>query len=350
MAVSFRPDIFSSPKPKWTIGSFDSVLGLDSLLHHLPGGFTPSNTCVEYSGGLEINSSNLKISKDGQTILIKRWSKAAEESQLLRILRTMTFLANTGMPVPKPINFINKNVLLFCEGYYWSCYPFVDGDYFSGKGVEITNAALVTGKLTEILSKLPDELIPERGPLHLTDDDNEVLKEIDNQRANWKEFFGTEYTDLLEVSWALLMENWYRIRKSKIDPGPIAPVHFDLHPHNMIFNNLKASALLDFESCKMMPIGYALAFAGLKQCRQAVAFKADPLKASEVGKNYISVLSSTLNLDKSWLTNFCDLAIAEIIRRICIIFRLNMQGNKEWNRVLPVQLAHLNEAKALFEY
>lgn len=349
MIDSFSPDIFSSPRPKWMSGSIDSSNGLSSLIHYLPGDFCSGNTSIEYAGGLEINSSNFRLSINGESILVKRWSKAAEETQLLRILGTMVLLADSGMPVPRPINFSNENSLLLLDGYYWSCYPFMDGDYFSGKGDEINNAAFITAKLTEVLSKLPNELIPESGPLHLTDADNQILNEIDGLRSKWNEFFGAEYKDLLEDSWVSLIDNWHRIRKVKIDAGPVLPVHFDLHPHNMIFNNSEASAILDFESCKMMQVGYALAFAGLKQCRQAIAFKGNPSLANEIGKNYLNVLSSNLELSKPWINNFCDLAMAEIIRRICIIFRLNIKGNREWNRVLPVQLAHLYEAKALFE-
>jgi hypothetical protein len=97
-----------------------------------------------------------------------------------------------------------------------------------------------------------------------------------------------------------------------------------------------------------MPIGYALAFAGLKQCRQAVCISRDLNSAKKIGQNYIKDIKSKLQMDDSWIENFSDLALAEIMRRICIILRLNLEGNKEWNKVLPVQIAHLYEAKMLF--
>lgn len=349
MVHLFSHDIFSSSRPEWTGGSLNSFPGLNALVEYLPAGFNSGQLVIEYSGGLEINSSNFKLSANGESILIKRWSKSAEKNHVERVLDTMDWLANSGIPVPRPIKFSGGSYLLQHEGYYWSCYPFVDGEYFSGRGNQITSVALITAKLTVALSKLPPELIPDRGPVHLTDEDDLTLIEIEGLRSKWEDFFGAGYTKLLEESWATLTDNWERIRKMRVNAGPEMAVHFDMHPHNMIFNDSQASAILDFESCKMMPVGYALAFAGLKQCRQTIAFQGDPSQALKIGRNYMNILSSELEISKPLINNFCDLALAEIIRRICIIFRLNISGNKEWNRVLPVQLAHLYEAKALFE-
>jgi hypothetical protein len=345
----FKPDIFSTKLPEWTRGSMNSFSGLNTLLNYLPAGFNSEQPLIEYSGGLEINSSNFKLSVNGESLLLKRWSKSAEKNQVESVLRTMDWLANSEIPVPKPIKFGDDSFLLQHDGYFWSCYPFVDGEYFSGKGSQISSVALITAKLTNALSKLPPELIPDKGPLHLTDEDDRIIIEIEGLRSKWEVFFGTEYTKNLEDSWELLTNNWHRIRKMRVNPGPELAVHFDLHPHNMIFNDSQASAVLDFESCKVMPVGYALAFAGLKQCRQTIAFHGDTSLARETGRIYLNILSAELERYKPLTNNFCDLALAEIIRRICIIFRLNISGNKEWNKVLPVQLAHLYEAKALFE-
>lgn len=349
MGHLFSPDIFSSTRAEWTRGSMNSFPGLNTLVNYLPAGFNSERPLIEYSGGLEINSSNFKLSVKGESILLKRWSKSAEKNQVERVIGTMDWLANSGIPVPRPIKFSDGSYLLQHEDHYWSCYPFVDGEYFSGRGNQITSVALITAKLTYALSKLPPELIPDKGPVHLTDEDDHTLTEIEGLHSKWEVFFGTEYTKLLEESWVVLTDNWQRIRKMRVNAGPEMAVHFDLHPHNMIFNDSQATAILDFESCKMMPVGYALAFAGLKQCRQTIAFQGDPSLALKTGRNYMNILSSELEISKPLINNFCDLALAEIIRRICIIFRLNISGNKEWNRVLPIQLAHIYEAKALFE-
>jgi Ser/Thr protein kinase RdoA (MazF antagonist) len=321
---------------------------LGSLFKHLPEDFG-KNAVVEYAGGLEINSNNFKITENNKSIIVKRWSKATEQKNLERILNTMEWLANAEVKVPNPIKFNDGALLLNNDGYHWSCYPYFSGNYFSGRGSEIKNASLITAELANSLANLPTELMPESGPQHLTDGDNETLIEIDQNRDSWKSFFGTEYSELLDNSWSTIIDNWNRLKNQRINAGPSMAAHFDLHPHNLIFKESKISAILDFEACKVMPVGYAVAFAGLKQCRQAVCISGDSNSANKIGQNYIKDIKSKLQMDDSWIENFSDLALAEIMRRICIILRLNLQGNKDWNKVLPVQIAHLYEVKALFE-
>jgi hypothetical protein len=55
MINCFKPDIFSNPIPKWSLGSMKN---LGSLFKHLPEDFG-KNAVVEYAGGLEINSNNI---------------------------------------------------------------------------------------------------------------------------------------------------------------------------------------------------------------------------------------------------------------------------------------------------
>lgn len=344
MITSFNPDIFSDPVPKWTMGSLKKF---ESLVNYLPEGYG-KNVVVEYAGGLEINSNNFKFTENNRSVIVKRWSKATEQKQLEQILNTMKWLADAGLKVPIPLKFIDGSFILNHDGSNWSCYPYFIGNYFSGKESEIINSALVTAELANTLANLPAELIPDTGPQHLTDGDNETLIDTDQNRNSWKSFFGTEYSELLENSWNDIIDTWSRLKNQRINAGPSIAAHFDLHPHNLIFEESKISAILDFESCKVMPVGYAIAFAGLKQCRQAVSISGNSILANKIGQNYIQGIKTKLQMDDSWIENFSDLALAEIMRRICIILRLNLEGNKDWNKVLPVQIAHLYEAKMLF--
>ena len=131
--------------------------------------------------------------------------------------------------------------------------------------------------------------------------------------------------------------------------GQIQAAHFDLHPHNILVGGGKVAAVLDFEACKVMPVGFALGFAALKQCRQAMTLhplSADPRR---VGSLYADHLLRTCPRVRGLIAHFGDLAVAEVLRRICIILRLNVEnGDKKWNKVLAVQLRHLVEARALF--
>jgi hypothetical protein len=91
-----------------------------------------------------------------------------------------------------------------------------------------------------------------------------------------------------------------------------------------------------------------MAFAGLKQGRQAVVAGGKARDAPLVGRLFIeryrTAFPSTETLDR-----FADLAAIEVLRRIAVILRLNVEKQiSRWNAVLPVQIAHLEEADALF--
>ena len=347
--ILFKPDIFSNSQPLWRKASLDLLPDLKLLISsHLPDEFKSNINTIEYSGGLEINSSNFRVTSNGKTVLVKRWSKMIKESNLEKIVGIMNWLDILKMKVPKPIVLKSGNSYIKIGEYYWSCFPFIFGDYFSGKGDEINDAALITGRLTQVLTELPLELNPDMGPIHLTEDDTEILNEIDTLKNHWDDLFGIDHANLLRTTWEDLMNNWNKIIKEKKYAGQINPVHFDLHPHNLIFRDTKLEAILDFESCKMMPVGYAISFAALKQCRQSVVEKNNINLAKEIGKSYLKIISSEYKLSENFIHDFYDLSLTEIIRRICLIFRLNLNGNRDWNKVLPIQIAHMYEANALF--
>jgi hypothetical protein len=96
-----------------------------------------------------------------------------------------------------------------------------------------------------------------------------------------------------------------------------------------------------------MESGYALGFASLKLCRQSVVKTS--LKPKEVADIWLNNLAESFPDNKEFFPFIGDLAIAEVLRRIAIILRLNIvDSNPKWNAFLPVQLNHLQEARLLF--
>ena len=349
MKAEFKPDLFSDSKPKWNTVTNEIADTIRNLIYFSKIEFDISNILVEYSGAFEINSKNILVSSEKKKFLIKRWSNKSELSDINKTLNMMNWLADRELPVPRPIRFANQTFLLAKDSCIYSFFPFIEGDYFSGKGTELENISENTGILSKILVNTPALFMPTVGPDHLSDKDNQIIHVMEQMRDLWCDIFGYEYAKLLDENWEILSEDWSRMRKSTIDSGPVMPVHFDLHPHNLLMNNGRVSAILDFESCRMLPIGYAFAFNALKQCRQAVVVNENNYSASNIGSKYIEIISRIFPLIKPFANNFCDLASIEIMRRLCVIFRLNIENNqKTWNHVLPIQLAHLQEAKSLF--
>jgi hypothetical protein len=346
---SFERDVFSRSKPEWLPVTDEVAATINALVPFLPPGLQDFVGPPEQSGTFNVNSSNLRLRARKKSVVLKRWSLTRDRQSIQKTLDLMHWLSECGLPVPRPIRFANGGCLLDRNGALWSLFPLVTGDYFAGDPGELDSAAHTSGSLLAVLSRCPDNLLPERGPEYLTDEDDRIIHETERERANWEEKFGRNEAAQLKRHWHQLREQWASLRNSPPEPGPTLPAHIDLHPHNLLMHNGEVKAILDFESCRVIPVGYASAFAALKQCRQAVAVKGNTSTARAIGREYSKRLSTSYPVLKPLLPNFSRLAAAEVMRRICIILELNLQhGDTRWNCVLPIQLNHLYESEALF--
>jgi aminoglycoside phosphotransferase (APT) family kinase protein len=337
-------------RPGWVKLDLSMMTVLDEVLSRLPQTIVPLEGDPEQSDALGINSNNLRLKTAKGTFVLKRWSDQATPRDIQNTLAIMAWLASRQLPVPAPVELQQDSFILSIGSGTWSLFPFVEGAYFSGADDELYAAAEATGRLLETLPLLPAACLPTEGPAQMTAADGELLRRVNDVSWTWDALLGTEHAELLALSWPLLMAEWENLSTAKVATGRTQAAHFDLHPHNLLVSGGKVAAMLDFEACKVMPVGFALGFAALKQCRQAMTLR--PLAECDprlVGSLYADQLLRTFPGARQLATHLGDLAVAEVLRRICIILRLNLEnGEKKWNKVLGVQLGHLGEARALF--
>jgi hypothetical protein len=342
----FSPDVFSNPKPLWKAieGPLSEVL--QNILPFIETGEDWTEVKVDYSGAFEINSSNIRVTfPNGDRFLLKRWPAKALVKDINAVLEIMSWLAGRSLPVPDPKKFTNGSNIIQYQEHYWNYFDFIEGDYFSAIGEEFDNVAVATGDLALALSEMPLNLYPTQGFMHLTDEDDAAFNDMYVQKNDWDEIFGADHAQMLRDAWPSLIENWRNMRSNIPDAGPLMPMHVDMHPHNLLVNNGQVTAILDFEACRMIRVGCALAFNALKQCRQAMVVNPEA-NPGDTGKKYIETIVRKFPVIEPYKNNFCQLASMEVIRRICVIFRVS--GQKTWNHVLPIQLRHLEEARLLF--
>ncbi len=322
---------------------------LDEVFSLLPPAWRLLRAAPEQSDALGINSNNFRLNTAEGDFVLKRWSDQAVKQDVRHTLAIMDWLASQEMPVPAPLKLEQDSFTLSTDSGIWTLFPFVEGAYFSGAGDELHAAAEVTGRLMETLTLLPFTCVPNRGPSQLAVADGELLGHVQDLSSRWDALFGVELADLLALSWPLLIDEWANLNSTTLATGRIQAAHFDLHPHNLLVHAGEVVAVLDFEACKVMPVGFALAFAALKQCRQAMTLAPSPSDPRSVGSSYANHLLGVCPDARELVSHFGDLAVAETLRRICTILRLNLErGEKKWNKVLRVQIAHLSEARALF--
>jgi aminoglycoside phosphotransferase (APT) family kinase protein len=296
-----------------------------------------------------INSNNFRFQSGGKAYLLKRWSQKANIHDVQSILNIMCWLGSEQLPVPVPLQFRQGEVLLKINSGLWSLFPFVEGNYFSGVDNELEVVAKMTARITKTLQRLPREINLGSGPQYFSNRENLVFCKTEDEFDNWESLFGLENSELLHEWWPRIRAEWDSLKKSPPASGVMQAAHYDMHPHNILIEKNQISAILDFESCKQMDPGYALGFAALKQCRQAVAHSLKPLDAEIFGEKYISVLQDHSSFCKAFASNLGDFAVSEALRRICLILELNLsQRCTTWNHVLSIQIKHIGEARALF--
>ena len=347
----FEPDIFSKKTPIWKPIEGEKINFFKLLCKSIPNGYISDISALYYSGAFEINSNNYRIeSKEGKSILLKKWPIGTDEKSIEKIQKLINWLFDKNIPVAYSGSFVDKKFVFLFDESLWSFNLFNDGNYYTGLNNELESVAKITGKLAITLFDLPSELAPGKGPLHLSSNDDFIINKMAVERDNWSNYFGVENTSLLNLHWDYIFSTWNKLYNNELSCGPIVPCHFDMHPHNLIANDGEVVAVLDFDSCKKIPLGYSLAFNALKQCRQFLSLNKKNTSYKEVVDFYLKNLISEISLEEVSSYDFLSLSKAEVMRRICLIFRINLlDNNSDWNHVLPIQIAHLFEADILFK-
>tara|TARA_B110000240_G_C13511029_1_gene459389 strand:+ start:2082 stop:3167 length:1086 start_codon:yes stop_codon:yes gene_type:complete len=348
----FNPDFFSTKSPQWHKLDQKEFSKFIELCDYIPRSYILDIENVYYSGALEINSTNYKLqSTCGKSILLKKWPNNTDIEKVEKTQTLTKWLFLKKIPVAYPGSFVSKKKSLLFNGTIWSFNVFIDGDYFSGLNNELASAANITGKLAKTLMELPSDLSPDQGPIHLSKEDDLIMQKMLLERNNWVDYFGQKTTNLLNLQWDFIYDNWNNLNKMDVNMGPMVACHFDMHPHNLITQNGEIVAVLDFDSCMKMPLGVSLAFNILKQCRQFISTSHESINYKDVIDLYIENLSKEFLISDFLISDFLNLSKLEVMRRICLIFRLNMlKHNSKWNHALSVQIAHLYESDKLFKY
>jgi len=344
MTLQFLPDIFSRQRPIWQSVDKATELRLRDIVTTM--------TCLEIDKsvpqkviGSEINSRNYKLKlADGRTVVLKaNASKIPPTYQNIAI-----YLSKNGIPAPCPVPIDHKNYEFFLDGATWSLSEFIDGFYFSGHGGELKNLAKFCGKLDDVMKDFKYENEIKKWNDQFSFANIKLIEEVQKRRDEWPHLLG-ESSFLLERTWKDVMNRWRSLSDNPPDMNWKGIMHFDLHPHNVLCRNQSVTAILDIESFRYGPLGIALAFAGLKLCRQTVVHFGSPSKAGEIGSEFINTLAGTFTDIPIPNFEFAKLAQVEVFRRIFLILELNfLHNNTQWNHVLPIQINHLFEAEALF--
>jgi hypothetical protein len=308
-------------------------------------------------GGLELNSKNFKIKINKKYKLLKRWDyvhvnrhdQKINPKNIQNSLSTLSWLSKQKVKVLKPEKFLNKKKLIYVNNSYWSIFPFYEGSHYNGNNVDFKNITKIIAKTSQLLLRYPMKYKINKKIFKGFDDTKKIIKIMSKKSKNWKKYFGKKNSNILKLYWPKIVEIHNYLEKTKVKKKYLAPVHTDMHPHNLLVNK-NHILILDPDSIMVAPAGEALAYAGLKICRQHIVKNGLQKSAAKIGSKYINIVNKHYSLGKKFSKDYYYLSLSYVLERLVNIFRLNVfKKNKQWNNFLLMQLKHIDEAEKIFK-
>ena len=343
----FEPDFFSSSKPVWFDCLEERSNEIRKLISHYFPFLDEFDNILKQVGGIEINSNNYCIENSQGKFLLKKWGASLNLNDINGICELTASLTKRNLPVSRIIPAFNQSLVISYYNQYWSLFQFDNSDFYSGTVQELKSVAQAIGILFTNLSNIDDNLVSLKKPDICSQNDYQLFKDFFNKPEVVYNVIKDSEVELLKSNKNILQNEVELVFNSNFKLGIFQFSHFDLHPHNILVKHEEVSSFLDLDSIRLMESGYALGFASLKLCRQSVVKTG--LKPKDIADIWLNNLAECLPDNKEFFPFISDLAIAEALRRIAIILRLNIvDSNPQWNAFLSVQLNHLKEARLLF--
>lgn len=306
---------------------------------------------IEQFGGLEVNSSNYRVSSEGGTWLVKR-VPAEAGPDLASGLEIWRWLASAGREVPVPIPSATGQLTCRLARYEWSVTEFVPGNFFH-TSVELETTARAIGRLHATLRGLPRHLQVGRTWTYDFVDAEWLLSLAARDSKAWSRLFGDVTAERLSKFASAMPWRLDELRLSLADSSIERQLsHGDLHPHNVLVREGEPVAFVDAESMVVIPAIVAYSFARFKLVRQAVCAELADAQEAECRARQLSVQfrhAVESEDPRRWPDRvWREAAESELVRRIFVILRGNyVDGDTRWNRVLETQLRGLDELAAM---
>lgn len=295
------------------------------------------------SGGQEINSSNFRVSTATGDVVLKLVRGDERKAQQLEAqARISEALRGKGLPMPVFVG-SRSGALIHRDGEnIWSAQRFVEGEYFHSPADAGATARVVNEVTTACAAA--DAMAPSIDPLPLVDlSDGDPAWRAVNDPAAYAASLGDANVKLLRKhSSRIHHARGLLVEQRAVHRQPIGLCHIDLHPHNLLCASGQVAAVLDFESFRRAPRATLVAYGCYKLLRQVAVSSQGDERAVAAFRRALR-LSSLLGAETA--AEHTDFAVAEILRRMCTVLRLNVTaGDTTWNHMLEVMIRALYEA------
>lgn len=336
----FGPDLFSDPLPRFHPLQQSAQLQLTQLFAK---NYSHCGTLkkIERCSEIGINSRNFRVQTSESSYILKRVDRPLEEVK--KTVDLSIWLHRHSVPVPAIYPNSNNQLLTTDGNYIFYVMEEVVGTFFSGKQDELPTVRKLFESLliAENLSVSAGINVPTL-PV-LCDDDYAALKEFENKLDHVDDLLGIKEATCVAFRWEeikrLVIDHLLDL---KSNPPSSGLMHIDLHPHNIMVSRAGNQAVvLDLESFQICAPDVALGFGIFKILRQA-GVKSCSLEQLRLAKVELLAFGHSKSAIRYLL-----LARGEVLRRIILILKLSLNGDKSWTHMLPVHLRALSEIEIL---
>lgn len=343
----FKPDIFSDNVVKFCESPAINREGVREVFEL----YYPSLGSVKgvfQSSALEINSKNFKVCTDVDVFVLKKIP--VEDGiglELKQQAMMVNELSNKNIKVAEFLLSEKKQHFTFHKEHAWGVMPYYSGSYYSGVANEFLNIGFEVNRFfLKLRDTMLDEPISEIKNFEYAD--LKSFKEVMGGIESSERPFFSEGVDENILRMSGDIENVMEYFLDSKSAFRIGIGHIDLHPHNVLVNENELLCFLDFDSLKVTDPRTAYLFSIYKLARQAVinngVARTRKMLNQVLGEAYGLGIIDSMNVD--FLTLYSKF---EVVRRINYILNLSVNlGSSQWNHVLPIQLASLEEIDILF--
>jgi len=346
---SFKKDFFFDTRVSWSEKNLLNKKEFRNIKDFFSKKKIGNLVYVKKKIGIEANSQNFKIKIKNNHFLLKKWPINKDLGKINATLNLQKKLIELNSETPEIVKIDKKNFFKI-DNRYWTLFKFINSNHFSGSLKEYKILTLAIGRLLKTLKKIRTSKKVKQIEYYKKSN-LKIFKMIISKKSKWKKIFGISLSKKLNTHFDKIEKIYYENSNFKYSKNLIQLSHIDLHPHNILISSGKNITFLDIDSCLKVNPGFALSFCCLKICKQVITKNKikNPYDQKKISKIFLKQVAKKFPDIKKLFPYFYFFSTSEVLRRILLIFDQNLKGINTWNKVLNIQINHLNEARILFK-
>lgn len=250
-----RPENTEPFHPEFTPGSISETIGKQDLAYVLSQFSIGKIQNIVKSKRGSRRSPKLRITTTDGQFLLKRRAIGRDDLEQVAISHSIQeHLLGEQFPVPGLVLADDGNTAVHREGRIYELFHYVSGLRFDYSNSQALEAGRVLGLFHNLLREYSPHPAMKSNSYHvgrrvskLLDEINLLLHSIEKERALVGIGESLQYLD------SQYKEAYSTVNKQKLDSLPIYIVHGDWHPGNLLYDNGRVVAVLDFDSVRLTP-------------------------------------------------------------------------------------------------